>query len=300
MDRYHLCVAWNWEYDADFVALLQKAFAHRDLALLQITPANAAACCAALRNGHIAFGALLDRASDTAPQFLPLVAWARQHDVLSANPYYSARRAWDKATMHLDFIAAGLPVPYAIILPSFDEQPEIDAPDLGPLGQSFSIKPACQGGGVGVVNAAASMEEVHAARREYPDEKYLLQAQVRPMQLDSGQAWFRVIYCFDEVYPCWWDVHTHVYRPLHRTAQTQRAFDGLRELAVQIAAVCGLQLFSTEVALADGEEFVIVDYVNDPLDLRLQSQAVDGVPDAIVGAIADRLAEVAGANYFPI
>ncbi len=300
MDRYHLCVAWNWEYDADFVALLQTASEHHGLALLQITPANVATRCAALRSGQLAFGALLDRASDTDRQFLPLMAWARQHGVLSANPYRRARRAWDKATMHLDFIAAGLPVPYAIILPPFHEQPEIGAPDLSLLGESFSIKPACQGGGEGVVNAAASMEEVHAARQEYAEEKYLLQAHVRPMQLDSGEAWFRVIYCFEEVYPCWWDVHTHVYRPLCRTAQTQHAFDGLCELAVQIAALCGLQLFSTEVALTDGDDFVVVDYVNDPLDLRLQSQAADGVPDVIVDAIAHRLARAAADNSFAV
>ena len=35
-----------------------------------------------------------------------------------------------------------------------------------------------------------------------------------------------------------------------------------------------------------------MDYVNDPLDLRLQSTAADGVPDAIVENIAGRLARL--------
>ena len=33
----------------------------------------------------------------------------------------------------------------------------------------------------------------------------------------------------------------------------------------------------------------MVDYVNDPVDLRLQSKAVDGVPDGYVESIAARL-----------
>ncbi len=293
MDRYHLCVAWNWEYDADFVALLQAACQDCSLSLLRITPDNVATCCAALQTGQLAFGALLDRASDADAQFLPVVQWAEHNGALNVNPRDKARRAWDKATMHLDLISVGLPVPHAIILPSFDEQPDIGAPDLSPLGPSFSIKPACRGGGEGVVNAAASMEEVHAARQEFPGDRYLLQAHVTPMRLDTDEAWFRIIYCFREAHPCWWDVQTHAYRPLLPSEQTQHTLAGLCDLTAQVAAVCGLELFSTEVALTDEDGLIIVDYVNDPLDLRLQSQAVDGVPDVIVDAIAHQLAQVA-------
>ncbi len=39
-----------------------------------------------------------------------------------------------------------------------------------------------------------------------------------------------------------------------------------------------------------------VDYVNDPLDLRLQSKAADGVPDAIVENIAGRMARLVERN----
>jgi hypothetical protein len=52
-------------------------------------------------------------------------------------------------------------------------------------------------------------------------------------------------------------------------------------------------LFSCEIALTNDHSFVVVDYVNDPLDLRLQSRCVDGVPDDIVAAIANQLARLA-------
>ena len=112
------------------------------------------------------------------------------------------------------------------------------------------------------------------------------------MRLDLRDAWFRLIYCLGETHPCWWDVDTHVYEAFRPTEQTRHVFGGLCELAARIAALCGLGLFSTEVALSDGGGLMVVDYVNDPLDLRLQSKAVDGVPDTIVRAIAVRLAKV--------
>jgi hypothetical protein len=63
----------------------------------------------------------------------------------------------------------------------------------------------------------------------------------------------------------------------------------LYEVALRIAQVCRLHLFSTEIALAPDGRFLVVDYVNDPVDLRLQSKAVDGVPDVFVESIAARL-----------
>jgi hypothetical protein len=50
-----------------------------------------------------------------------------------------------------------------------------------------------------------------------------------------------------------------------------------------------LDLFSTEIAFVSEGRFVVVDYVNDQIDLRLQSIAAEGVPDDIVKSIAQRL-----------
>jgi hypothetical protein len=65
----------------------------------------------------------------------------------------------------------------------------------------------------------------------------------------------------------------------------------LRELIKRIARICQLDLFSTEIALTEEGRLLVVDYVNDPIDLRLQSRAMDGVPDFIIERIAIRIAE---------
>jgi len=67
-------------------------------------------------------------------------------------------------------------------------------------------------------------------------------------------------------------------------------------VAASIAHLCGLELFSTEVALTPDGLFVVVDYVNDQIDLRLQSKTPDGVPDTIVRDVATRLTTLVAAR----
>lgn len=65
--------------------------------------------------------------------------------------------------------------------------------------------------------------------------------------------------------------------------------DPLDEIAVAIAQLCELEMFSTEIAYTSDGLFVVVDYVNDQIDLRLQSSSAEGVPDFIVRSIAEQL-----------
>ena len=290
MISYDLCLAWNWEYDADFADLLDTACRSQELGLLQVTPDNLAHVLGALDDQQVAFRALLDRASDTDARFMPLVEWARQYSAHCINHHERARRTWDKANMHLALISAGLQTPYTIVLPPFTEQPVLSPLDLSPLGERFTIKPAHGGGGEGVVMEATSWDQACAARQAHPTDRYLLQAHIAPIHLDARPAWFRVIYCAGQVYPCWWDTDTHVYTPVTWDEENRYGLSPLYTTAIAIANLCGLELFSTEISLSYDGLFVVVDYVNDQLDLRLQSQAADGVPDDVVRDIAGRLA----------
>jgi hypothetical protein len=303
MISYDLCLAWNWEHDADFVRLLDLACQSHGLSLLEITADNIGDMLPALLNNQVTFRAFLDRASEADARFMPLVQWARDHAVYHLNPHERALRTWDKAAMHLALTSAGLHTPYTIVLPSYEEQPTLPPIDLTPLGDSFTIKPAHGGGGEGVVIEATSLSQVDAARQEYPADRYLLQAQIAPARIGSRPAWFRVIHCAGQVYPCWWDTHTHVYTPVTLAEENCYGLTPLRHIATSIARICELELFSTEIALTLDGLFVVVDYVNDQIDLRLQSKAPDGVPDDMVRDIAERLvalvaAHLSGATHF--
>ena len=289
MQDYDLCVAWNWEYDGDFIALLESGCGSRGLSLLQITPGNIAEILHALADKNIVCRAFFDRASDVDPQFMPLVQWMHENRIYGINTYERASLTWDKEQMHSLLVNAGLDVPLTLILPAYFEQPDLPSMDLGILGEQFTIKPAHGSGGVGVVTNATSWEQVLTSRQEHASDKYLLQAHIMPMQLDSRPAWFRVIYCTGQIYPCWWNPQTHVYALVTQEEKNKHCLGRLDDNVAAISRMCGLDLFSSEIALTKDEQFIVVDYVNDQIDLRLQSKAAEGVPDAIVHDIAERI-----------
>jgi hypothetical protein len=293
MPQYDLCLAWNWEHDRDFARLLEAACARVGRSFFSITAENLDATLAGLSSTEISFAAFLDRASESDSRFQPLVDRLCQKHIFRINPQELTVWSADKATMHLEFVSRRLDTPYTILLSPANEQPNLPPLDLSPLGGRFAIKPASLGGGEGVVLDATSLEQVSSVRWQHPNEKYLLQAQVAPQALDGRTAWFRVLVCDGAVYPCWWDQRTHVYTPVRAEDRLRFGLRNLYEVPRRIAGICRLDLFSTEIALAADGCFLVVDYVNDPVDLRLQSKAADGVPDAYVENIAGRLARLA-------
>jgi hypothetical protein len=288
MQSFDLCLSWYWLYDSDFACFVEEACAVRGLGLLQVTPSNLLQVVTDLYSGNVTFHTLLDRATDDA-RFEPIRRFATDNGKQRINPLELSRWSEDKATMHLELIQAGLQTPYTIILAPFVAQPLLPTMDLTPLGQCFVLKPAVGGGGEGVRMNACSLQEIQAARLEYPEQKYLVQEQMQASILDGRQAWFRIFHVAGVDIPCWWHPVTHVYSPV--TGEQELRFDlaPLRKIAARIAQVCKLDWFSTEVVLTPCGRFVVVDYVNDGIDTRIQSKAVDGAPDEIMREIARRL-----------
>ncbi len=315
MQLYDLCLAWNWEHDADFVRLLDLTCAARGLTLLSISTRNRDDILTRLARREVGFRALIDRASEADSTYLPLVDVARSLGARRLNPRELADRAYDKAAVHHAFLDDGIPTPRTIILPAYLDQRDLASLDLTHLGGPFAVKPALGGGGEGVIMEVSTLEQVQRARTQFPEQQYLLQEHVTPKSVDGLPAWFRVIYCLDEIFITFWDTITHVYTPVNDVgavlrdcpAQGGHADSGghvgppqqtnpfhlasLREVTKRIASICHLDLFSTEIALTEDNRLLVVDYVNDPIDLRLQSKAKDGVPDFIVEDIAARLAD---------
>ena len=168
--------------------------------------------------------------------------------------------------------------------------------DLTPLGSRFFMKPVMGGGGEGVVELS-SRDEIAKTRLEFPEQKYLLQANIDPRTLDGRPAWFRIFYVGGEIWPCWWHPSTHVYAILSREEESQYGLNRLRDVTKRIASICGLDWFTTEIAVTAAGRFVSVDYVNDQIDLRLQSAAMDGAPNLIIEKLVTRLVEMANHRY---
>ena len=299
--EYDVALVWNWVYDQEFLRTIVAAIQSRGMSALLIDQQNLAETLEHLKDDSLKCHVILDRASDEDERFLPLAQlFARRQSPSSRhpalriiNPYDLLKRASDKATMHLEFLSHGLQVPFTIIISPFNHKRELELTlsELSRLGRPFIIKPAnTTGGGVGVVVGAESLKDIIETRQHHKNDKYLLQEKVVPAYLGERRAWFRVFYAFGSIIPCWWDDLTHIYEELTPEEEEGFSLMALRSITTTIREICGLDFFSTEVALTAGHSFIVVDYVNEMCDMRSKSLFPDGVPDRIVLQISDSLA----------
>ncbi len=300
--EYDIGLVWNWVYDQEFLHLIVSAVQAKGLSAFLIDHTNLAETIEKVKSDKIQFHFILDRASDEDERFLPLAqAFTRRQSsstprppLCIINPYELLRRASDKATMHLEFLTRGLHVPFTIIISPYNHKHEVELSltELSQLGRPFIIKPAnTTGGGVGVVLGAESLKDIIETRQHHKNDKYLLQEKVNPAHLEERRAWFRVFYAFGQIIPCWWDDLTHIYEELTPADEEGFGLRPLRTITATIREICGLEFFSTEIALTPGQSFIVVDYVNEMCDMRLKALHVDGVPDPIVQRIALSLAD---------
>lgn len=291
LGEYDLLIIWGWEYDADFVQLLLRACARRNVRAFVCDLEHLEALPHWLERGELRASVVLDRVWDWGDDYMRHVPAVKRFVPHRINEYELVEQAWNKVAMHMVVIAHGLHAPYLIALPAYDQQPVLPPPDLSPLGGRFSAKPA-HGGGSGVLQPLTTWHEVLERRKEWPDDETILQAWVEPRVLGTQQrrAWFRVFYACGSTFLCWADDRTHVHDVVTPEEEQRHQLSVLRGMTQQIAGLCGLNLFSTEIALDEHNLWQVCDYVNEPCDYRLKSKTPNGVPDDIVASIADRIA----------
>jgi glutathione synthase/RimK-type ligase-like ATP-grasp enzyme len=291
--HFHLAVAWDWEHDRDFVTILESQLHAHHMLCYSISHHNTQETLRRHQKGDLSFGAFLDRASDSDEAFVPLVRAVAKSNTSFVNHPEAVHYAADKATMHLEFLNKGVEVPFTIIISPYNKRKEIELTlsDLAHLGRPFIIKPAnTTGGGTGVILGAETLKDVIESRKHHKNDKYLLQERIQPAPFSGKKGWFRVFYVFGLVLPCWWDDETHIYTMITRSDVTSHGLRPLITITRRIREVCHLDFFSTEIATTKEKRFVVVDYVNELCDMRLQSKHLDGVPDLVVREICKRIA----------
>jgi len=294
-----LGIAWEWEYDAYFVDRLERACQKRGISTFVVNPTNVGNVTTRHFNEKLLFRNYLDRGSDARKEFEPLAKFVSTGGTRVINHYRHLKRCLDKATMHLEFMTAGLNVPYTIILSPYKHEPEIKVTDLAKLGRSFIIKPAVGAGGAGVVVGAETLADVLKARQSQYDQKHLLQEKIEPAMLGGERAWFRVYYVLGQTFMVWWNDITHVYRYVELKEENEFYLSPMRAIISKIAKVSRLDFFSAEIALTADGRFVVVDYVNDVCDMRPQTRHPDGVPNQLIEEIIDSIVNfVAGRRFY--
>ncbi|MCK9408161.1 MAG: hypothetical protein WCX28_07775 [Bacteriovoracaceae bacterium] len=296
---FDIGLAWDWEFDRDFIYGLENECIAFGLSTFRIEPQNVEAVTRLVRAKKIQFRTYLDRASDSDENFIPLAKSIARSKTIVFNEYAKVEYAKDKANMHLALMGEGIHVPYTIIISPYNKNAEVELSltELAHLGRPFIIKPAnTTGGGLGVVVGAETLKEIIETRQHHKNDKYLLQETVIPAEFNESIAWFRAFYAFGKTMICWWDHRTHVYRELTKPEERKYKLSKLHSMMLTIHHICRLEFFSSEITLTGEGKFIAVDYVNEICDMRLQSLHYDGVPDTAVIKIQRQFARYARAQ----
>lgn len=297
METVDCGIFYEWEYDGDFVSVLSNTLRSRNISHEVFRSGDFQTVLEKVQRRTLSLKTVIDRASDVDEYCEAVVTLLSRRGAYILNEPSKVRHASDKASMHLEFITAGVHVPYTIIISPYSAQREVklSIDQLARLGRPFIIKPAnTTGGGIGVVTGAESLREVIDTRQHHKDDKYLLQQKIEPGILNGRRAWFRPFYVFDNVFACWWDDQTHIYFETSR--EDIEGFDlcEIERVVKTIHGVCGLDFFSTEIAVTPERKLIVIDYVNEMCDMRLKSKHHDGVPDNVVEIIVRQI--VSGIN----
>ncbi len=284
--KFDLGITWNWEHDREFINKLNDACVREGLRPYIIHHYNLYETIRSVRENLLNFRLIFDRASDTDHRFSELIHLAQERGVYFINQPDFVKKAIDKILFHMELVRHGIPAP-----PTFIYYPTDSIDMLGfklrQLGTPVVMKPAggMEGGGVGVLLNAQTIEDIIRWHNHHQNLVFLLQKQILPTMLGRRPAWFRIFYCLGKTLPCWWNPATHIYEPV--TAEEIKRFHlkKINDLTGEIAKLSKLDFFSTEITKENKGKFLVIDYINDQCDMRCKSQHYDGVPDEIINRI---------------
>lgn len=285
----HVWLFWEWGEDSHLAADLLKSAAARNLRARAFFYEDLPSPGELRRQAPLA---LWDRAGDVHETARRLADWAEALGSRVINPARGMLLAKDKAVLHKLLEQRGLPVPQTRFFTDTSSIGEMQPS----LGKYLVLKPVRSGGGEGVRIQEWCEKGLREAMRTRPGETWLLQEHIEAAQIHGCRAWFRVFYLCGDVRACWWDNYTHIYQWIPLDEIDRLGFGELLSLGRRIGEALPLQFFSTEIAFRADGRLVVVDYVNDPCDLRSISRIPNGVPmellDWVLGRILDKATEL--------
>jgi hypothetical protein len=293
---YDLAMTHKLDADDLFIHRIQQHCAEARLNFFLIEPAWVETFYQSMQEKKVWTRVLLNMHSE---HHLPddiyhkLVKLASEQNTEVIDPPERALQAFDKARLHPQLIGAGVHVPYTVVVPRAQiEMFQLTEEQKEGLGTPFVIKPSLGYGRKGLVLDATGEKDLQRSLVAWPDENYLLQKRIIPREINGAPAYFRVYFVFGSVWFAWWNCYKDNYRIVTPHEGHEFNLKPLEEIIRRIAALTGMNFFSSEIAQTESGEFVVIDYMNDQCHMLSQSaNPLIGVPDEIVTGIARQLVE---------
>jgi len=304
MSLYDLGFVFVGDKKENVIKWLREECRARDLSFLWVNDKNAQEVLDKLQSNKLRIRFLVDNESNyfnPEDVFMRICYSVKDQGGRVVDDPDRARSSADKSVTHFDFVEAGLPVPYTVVVR--DWQPDdfmLSREQVRKLGRPFVIKPAKGFGQHGVVkDASGDIRQIAEARHFSRGDNFLLQEKIIPVTLGDQMGWFRVYYLFGEIIPCFWNTDTGQYRHVSLREMYKHRLLPLARYSSEIARIVGMKFFSTEIAVTGrgkDRRFVIIDYVNDQVEMCVRPTKMAGPVPEVVRHIAYVLAEYAWMN----
>jgi hypothetical protein len=284
------------------VELFHEAMSPYGLSVLLVNQSNVDRVIAEVERGWLQPHVYLDLASTTHPRFNDLALAAAGKGVYVVDDPEGLTEWTYKATSHVRLQRAGLPLPPTVILPKGSADRELTNAERQMVGDHCVIKPSTGFGNRGVVVVVGPTAVNIAQARDFNrDDDWLIQRMISWTRFSNPDrpAYLRAYCLLGHRSLMWWakEGDTDHYELL--SWNDLRRFDLLAavELVDRVAAVSGVDFFSSEIAItsadrADPNRFVLIDYINDQCDMDPEARpGTTPVPEPWVRWVCQRLAE---------
>jgi hypothetical protein len=301
METFDFGIGWPvpGEEDEFFVKALKSECEGRKLKFIFIDKKSIDALNSKIKKGEFKLKFYLDMASETfdpKDDFIKFAYHLKDSGTRIVADPDDVKAAADKSITHFDLASAKISVPYTVLVRNWEPTRRLTDEEKEKLGFPFVIKPALGYGrkGVKIIRQKSTLKEIAEARQVNKGDNFLLQEFIEPAELNGEPAWFRVFHLFGEIFSCWWNPVTHVYRHLTLRETDEHKLLPLARITNEIARITRIDWFSCEIALSKKYgRFVTIDYMNDQCAINPQSEYKDGVPDDLITQMAERMVEKA-------
>jgi hypothetical protein len=297
--RAYVDFVFGLEYlsvNSKLLRMMHAAMSAYGLSCLLVNGSNVERSIEAVKKGRLRPLVYLDLCGLPGDIFASMLRTVSEHGVYGlCDP---KNIGWTyKAVSHPALERAGLPLPPTVMLKQTDADRDLTSEESARLGERCVIKPSYGVAGLGaVIGVAPTKNEIAKAREYNRKDDWLIQKMIRWGMCGERQAYLRGYNILGHRTLMWWN-NEQGYWPL--TWDDLRRYDLLPavELIDRVAAVTGVEFFSTEIAITaevgrpGAERYCLIDYVNDQCDIDPQAHPGRSPPEAWIRWICERLAE---------